>query len=167
MSKSQNKASDKKSNWPHDIGYGKPPKDKQFKKGQSGNPSGRPRNDKKHKSVSRMIRDVLMTEVEGSVNGKRCRMSRLEAILARQVALALTGDIRSAKFVLAHADKHVPDHLSLEELMEGRSVIEFTAEDVARFDKARLVEGMQTLNKEQAVELDAPPKGEPFKQPIL
>ena len=79
----------------------------------------------------------------------------------------LTGDIRSAKFVLAHADKHVPDHLSLEDLMEGRSVIEFTAEDVARFDKARLVEGMQTLNKEQAVELDAPPKGEPFKQPIL
>jgi hypothetical protein len=27
----------------YEVGYGKPPKDRQFRKGQSGNPGGRPR----------------------------------------------------------------------------------------------------------------------------
>lgn len=39
----------------YDVGYGKPPKEHQFKPGQSGNPTGRP---KKQPSMASMIRDV-------------------------------------------------------------------------------------------------------------
>jgi hypothetical protein len=35
--------SDKKSNGDYEVGYGKPPKHRQFKRGQSGNPRGRAR----------------------------------------------------------------------------------------------------------------------------
>ena len=143
MTNSKNDGADR--NEPRDVGYGKPPKDKQFQKGRSGYPSGRPKQHKKFKSVSRVLRETLLVEVEGLVNGKRSKMLRLEAIIARQVASALQGNVQSAKFLLALADKHIPNNLSLEELMEGRSVFEFTPEDADRFSKARLMEGMEDL----------------------
>ena len=58
-----------------EVGYGKPPKGTQFKKGQSGNPSGRPKKDKVFKAVSRMIREHLLEEIKGSMNGKPDRKS--------------------------------------------------------------------------------------------
>src|SRR5947207_11579881 len=119
-------------------GYGKPPKDKQFQKGKSGNPSGRPKKDKMFKSVSRVIRDNLLEEVEGMVNGKRRKMLRLEAIIAKQVSNALKGNIQAAKFLLSLAATHIPTHLSLVELMEGRPVFEFTEEEAARFSKKKM-----------------------------
>lgn len=128
-----------------DLGYMKPPKDKQFQKGRSGNPGGRPKRDTMFKSVSRVLRDSLLVEIEGSVNGKRSKMLRLEAIIARQVASALQGNIQSAKFLLSLADKHIPNNLSLKELMEGRPVFEFTKEEAARFTNAKLMEGMEPV----------------------
>ena len=87
----------------------------------------------------------LLVEIEGSVNGKRSKMLRLEAIIARQVASALQGNIQSAKFLLSLADKHIPNNLSLKELMEGRPVFEFTKEEAARFTNAKLMEGMEPV----------------------
>ena len=72
-------------------------------------------------------------------------MLRLEAIIARQVASALQGNIQSAKFLLSLADKHIPNNLSLKELMEGRPVFEFTKEEAARFTNAKLMEGMEPV----------------------
>lgn len=128
-------------------GYGKPPKDKQFQKGKSGNPSGRPKKDKMFKSVSRVLRESLLEEVEAVVNGKPRKMLRLEAVVAKQVSNALQGNVQAAKFVLSLAETHIPAHRSLEELMEGRSVFEFTEEEAARFSKKRMVEGMVLPDK--------------------
>lgn len=44
----------------YEIGYKKPPKDGQFKKGQSGNPNGRPRGSKNKKKV---FDDILSQEI--------------------------------------------------------------------------------------------------------
>jgi hypothetical protein len=132
-------------------GYGKPPADKQFKKGKSGNPSGRPKKDKMFKSVSRVLRDCLLEEVEVSINGKPRKMLRVEAIVARQMSSALQGNVQSAKFLFTLAEKHIPTHLTLGEIMEGRPVFEFTEEEAARFTKAKIVEGMVPEDDEQPV----------------
>ena len=42
------------------VGYGNPPKQHQFKKGQSGNPRGRPKKKRKQRSV--LASDVLMAD---------------------------------------------------------------------------------------------------------
>ena len=66
------------------VGYGKPPKHSQFKKGQSGNPKGRPKEVKAHMPVSRIIRHSVSEEVQGQVNGKTRKMTKLEAIIEVQ-----------------------------------------------------------------------------------
>jgi hypothetical protein len=62
------------------VGYGMPPRHTQFKKGQSGNPRGRPKEVKAHMPVSRIIRHSLSEEVQGQVNGRTRKMTKLEAI---------------------------------------------------------------------------------------
>jgi Family of unknown function (DUF5681) len=61
----------------YEVGYGKPPKDGQFKKGVSGNPSGRPKKPKDSLSV-------LMRELESKLtineNGQRKVITKLEGI---------------------------------------------------------------------------------------
>ena len=49
----------------YEVGYGKPPKHTQFKKGQSGNPKGRPKQVQAHMPVGRIIRHSLSEEVQG------------------------------------------------------------------------------------------------------
>ncbi len=124
-------------------GYANPPKDHQFKKGKSGNPSGRRKQDQKFKSVDRIVQDVLLKEVPGLVGGKRQKMLALEAVVTIQLAKALKGDTRAAKLLLDRADKHVATHQTLEQLMNNRPVFEFTKEEAARFTKEKLMEAMK------------------------
>jgi len=67
-----------------EFGYGKPPKHSQFKKGQSGNPSGRPKN-----SAGISIKDIL----DGDQMGKNGEIiSKREAIVIRMLNDALAGN---------------------------------------------------------------------------
>ena len=113
----------------YDVGFKKPPVASRFKKGQSGNPSGRPRAEARFKSLDRILRDALLKETPVQINGHKEKMLRLEAIIAKQVAQAMGGDQASAKLLITLAQKFVPTHLTIAELMEGRKVFEFTEED--------------------------------------
>jgi uncharacterized protein DUF5681 len=139
---------------PDKVGYGKPPKHSQFKKGQSGNPKGRPKGVKAHMPVSRIIRHSLSEEVQGQVNGRTRKMTKLEAIIEVQSAKALKGDTRAAKLVIDLGHKHIAPHQTLEEL-KGRPLFTFTEEEAARFSKAKLIEGMVVPE-----EHDDSPKGD-------
>ena len=104
---------------PDKVGYGNPPKHTQFKKGQSGNPKGRPKALKAHMPVSRIIRHSLSEEVHGQVNGKTRKMTKLEAIIEVQSAKALKGDTRAAKLVIDLGHTHSAS--SNPRRVEGRS----------------------------------------------
>jgi hypothetical protein len=132
---------------PDKVGYGQPPKHTQFKKGQSGNPKGRPKQVQAHMPVSRIIRHSLSEEVQGQVNGKTRKMTKLEAIIEVQSAKALKGDTRAAKLVIDLGHKHIAPHQTLEELKGDRPLFTFTEEEAARFSKAKLIEGMVVPEK--------------------
>jgi Family of unknown function (DUF5681) len=73
----------------YQIGYRRPPVSGQFKKGQSGNPKGRPKG-------SRNFLTLLQKELGQSIvvneNGKKKTITRLQAMVKRIVAGALQGD---------------------------------------------------------------------------
>jgi hypothetical protein len=73
----------------YQIGYRRPPVSGQFKKGQSGNPKGRPKG-------SRNFLTLLQKELGQSIvvneNGKKKIITRLQAMVKRIVAGALQGD---------------------------------------------------------------------------
>jgi hypothetical protein len=124
------------------VGYAKPPKGTRFQKGKSGNPNGRPKGHKNFKSLSRVLRDLALKEVEGRLDGKPSKLTCMEAIVAKQVSEAMRGSIPSAKFIMALIEKHVPMNLSIQELMEDKPVFGWTAEDDNLTSKEKLLAGV-------------------------
>ena len=70
----------------YEVGYCKPPKEALFKKGQSGNPSGRP---KGSKSLRAVIQEVLDTKVLVTIGGKRRKVTKKHLIVETAVNEAL------------------------------------------------------------------------------
>lgn len=67
----------------YEVGYKKPPKETQFKKGQSGNPSGR-----KKKPIPKSLHEAIILELAETVtireNGKTIKMPKYE-LLAKAI----------------------------------------------------------------------------------
>jgi Family of unknown function (DUF5681) len=80
----------------YEVGYGKPPEDRQFKKGISGNPSGRPK--KPLDSVSVLMR-VLHSKVTINEKGKQKVITKLEGMWKQAVNRALSGDPKAIDLV--------------------------------------------------------------------
>ena len=78
-------------------GYGKPPKKHQFKKGASGNPTGRP---KGKKSLTSDLQKILDQEMTIQVNGVNMRLTKQEAFLQRLVNDSLAGKTSSARLLV-------------------------------------------------------------------
>lgn len=76
----------------YEIGYRRPPASGKFKKGSSGNPRGRPKG-------SRNFLTLLEKELDQTVvvneNGKKKKLTRLQAMVKRMVNGALQGDQKS------------------------------------------------------------------------
>ena len=53
----------------YEVGYGKPPKQHRFKKGQSGNPSGRPKGTKSSKPTlpEERLKDIVLAEADRTI----------------------------------------------------------------------------------------------------
>jgi len=81
----------------YDVGYRKPPQDSRFRKGQSGNPRGRPR---ESKSWDTLIDKELNARVVVHKDGRRKKISKREAIATQLVNKAVSGDLRSVRELL-------------------------------------------------------------------
>jgi len=80
------------------IGYGKPPKATQFKKGNSGNPRGRP---KGRRNLATDLAAELNEHVTVREEGRSRRISKQRALIKSLMAKALQGDVRATTAFLA------------------------------------------------------------------
>lgn len=92
------------------IGHGKPPRHTQFKKGQSGNPTGRP---KGTPNFATALERALGEQVVVNEGGQRHTVTKLEATVKQLVNKATLGDPRATKQVLdvVHVIDNEPSEL--------------------------------------------------------
>ena len=85
----------------HEVGFGKPPKQGQFRKGVSGNPKGRP---KGSRNLATVLARALREKVVVNENGRRRTMSKLDAAVAQLVNKSASGDLVALRQLMALAD---------------------------------------------------------------
>jgi hypothetical protein len=92
----------------YNVGFGKPPRETQFKKGQSGNPTGRPR---QARALKTDLLDVLDIEVAVSLPGGPERMPMQRAMTLSLAAKAAKGDVRAAQAIIRLIELTAPERL--------------------------------------------------------
>jgi hypothetical protein len=81
---------------PYDVGFGKPPKDTQYKAGKSGNPRGRPRGSR---NLATLLGRALREKVVVNEGGMRRRVSKAEAAVKQLVNKAAGGDLAAMRLL--------------------------------------------------------------------
>ena len=94
----------------YQVGYGKPPKSGRFKKGQSGNPAGRPRKSKnKEPTLVDMLQSIVLEEGyrEVTIQGKDGPTSIpvVQAALRSQGLKAAQGNVQAQKQFIAAVER--------------------------------------------------------------
>ena len=84
----------------YDVGFGKPPKPSQFRKGFSGNPKGRP---KGRRNLATVLERTLQERVVINENGVRRTVTKLEAAVKQLVNRAASGDLGAMRQLTALA----------------------------------------------------------------
>lgn len=124
----------------YEIGYGRPPKRHQFKRGQSGNPRGRA---KGSRNAATLMADIMAETVTMKVNGKTRKATNLEGMLRRQAQKAITaGDNNSARFILDILDRH-------EAQRRNAIAAGATAESLAETDQSIIAAFMSRLRESE------------------
>jgi hypothetical protein len=78
----------------YEVGYGKPPKERQFAQGKSGNPKGRPKGSKNLATSFIEIGRERITVTEG---GRTRTMTKAEAVVHQLTNKAASGDPRARR----------------------------------------------------------------------
>src|SRR5262245_48145542 len=84
------------------VGYGRPPVNRQFKPGQSGNPRGRP---KQQKNIATILDDALRKKIKIRRGNKFHIVTKLEAAIEVFLNKALAGDHHAFAKLIQVLDK--------------------------------------------------------------
>lgn len=82
----------------YEVGYGKPPKASRFRKGVSGNPTGRP---KGARSISSILAKLGRERVNVTTNGKARTMTKLEVVFTQLNNQAASGNLKAIRELLS------------------------------------------------------------------
>jgi hypothetical protein len=82
-----------------EVGYGKPPRKHQFKKGMSGDPSGRRA---RSKSFDTLLEQQLDKKVSMSLGGRKVRVPLRQALVIKVASDALNGKVRAQEILVKH-----------------------------------------------------------------
>ena len=116
-----------KSNDNYNVGYGKPPKNRQFQKGRSGNPSGRPKGSKKN--IPEIIQKICHASVKvKGENGQHYYITKVEAVMTQLINSAAKGDHKAAR-TLFHILKAFPVLMEAPPLQPPNFTIQFVKPD--------------------------------------
>lgn len=79
------------------VGYGRPPRQHQFKPGQSGNPKGRPKGARSEKDI---INGLLSRKISIQERGHTRQITVMEGTYRAITQNALKGDLKAASFLV-------------------------------------------------------------------
>lgn len=99
-----------------EVGYGKPPKENQFQKGRSGNPSGRP---KGSKNFNTELALELNSRIPVTEKGKRKSLTKRKVIAKQVVGAAIGGDAKALSVIVA-AERAAADRKAAAAVEEPR-----------------------------------------------
>jgi len=112
----------------YDVGYGRPPKNKQFPKGKSGNPKGRPKHPVTFQDTLNRKMATLVTVTE---NGVKKKKTTLEVMVQRYINQALIGNDK----LLALFIKENAQDVRIEGILYPPETKEFSPEEQARSEE--------------------------------
>lgn len=119
-----------------DMGYGKPPKNNQFKPGESGNKRGRP---KGSKNTFTLLNAILNQNIHIKENGIDLKISKKNAMLTQLVNKGVKGDTKSITALLpymliADAKEEEKDKILSAMSQDDKEIILNALKDVKDFD---------------------------------
>jgi len=95
---------------PYEVGYGRPPVATRFQKGQSGNPSGKPKKVPRLLDPGKVLEAIDNEEISVTDNGKRKRMTKVEIQFRQLFVKAIRGDMKAARLIVKMATEYfVPE----------------------------------------------------------
>lgn len=89
------------------VGYGRPPRATQFKKGQSGNPRGRPRKSSSRGAITKRVLGEIR-RLSGQPRGARVRYTTLEVIVMKLKQRAALGHTAATALYTRVTERHGP-----------------------------------------------------------
>ena len=127
------------------VGYGKPPKERQFARGRSGNPKGRPKGSKNLATTFMEIGRERITVTEG---GRTRTMTKAEAVVHQLTNKAASGDPRAGR-----------DYFQVHKMLQPPESTEEIAPDLTDRDKEvmkNFFKRMDRMGKKKSDESSTP-----------
>lgn len=129
----------------YDIGHGKPPEEHRWKKGQSGNPKGRP---KAAKGLKTILGKELHAKQTIKIAGEPVTASRLQLMILTLATRAAAGDLKAT-------DRLLPLIIQIFGVDDGADA----AKRLSALDQALLDEWLGSVNPAPAEQLSSNDEG--------
>jgi hypothetical protein len=117
----------------YEVGYGRPPKHSQFRKGQSGNPKGRP---KGAKGFNTIVRETMTSKLKIRTANGRKSVTNVQALMMQALESALKGSRQDRHELLRYYRDAVPEEAGT--TAQAAAAAQAEPEDTDAHDRAIL-----------------------------